>query len=174
MAINTIQGFNPSTTEPIDSRTVVADSGARFGIPIYNAYEGLLVFQKDTNELYSLIDTGSISSNAGWTLVGSGGSSGTSAFIATGSVTSSVNVTGDIFIIKSGSYNPFTVSNTGLTTISGSATNLFLIKNASNQAVLTVSQSGVVILATSSVSLTGTAPNGGIYFTSNSLFVGLD
>lgn len=95
-------------------------------------------------------------------------------FIATGSVTSSVNVTGDIFIIKSGSYNPFTVSSTGLTTISGSAANLFLIKNASNEPILTVSQSGVVILATSSISLTGTAPNGAIYFTSNSLFVGLD
>jgi hypothetical protein len=51
---------------------------------------------------------------------------------------------------------------------------LFLIKNASNQAVLTVSQSGVVILATSSVELSGPAPNGAIYFTSNSLFVGLD
>jgi hypothetical protein len=61
-----------------------------------------------------------------------------------------------------------------LTTISGSAANLFLIKNASNQAILTVSQSGVVILATSSVELTGTAPNGAIYFTSNALFVGLD
>jgi len=171
MAINTIQGFNPSTTEPIDSRTVVADSGARFGIPIYNAYEGLLVFQKDTNELYSLIDTGSISSNGGWQLVGSGAGS---TYMATGSVTASVDVTGDIFIIRSASYNPFTVSGTGLTTISGSATNLFLIKNASNQAVLTVSQSGVVILATSSVELSGPAPNGAIYFTSNSLFVGLD
>ena len=171
MAINTIQGFNPSTTEPIDSRTVVADSASRFGIPSYNAYEGLLVFQKDTNELYSLIDTGSISSNAGWTLVGARAGS---TFIATGSVTASVDVTGDIFIIRSASYNPFTVSGTGLTTISGSSANLFLIKNASNQPVLTVSQSGVVILATSSVELTGPAPNGAIYFTSNSLFVGLD
>lgn len=171
MAINTIQGFNPSTTEPIDSRTVVADSGARFGIPIYNAYEGLLVFQKDTNELYSLIDTGSISSNGGWQLIGTGAGS---TFMSTGSVTASVDVTGDIFIIRSASYNPFTVSGTGLTTISGSATNLFLIKNASNQPVLTVSQSGVVILATSSVELTNTAPNGAIYFTSNALFVGLD
>ena len=95
-------------------------------------------------------------------------------FIATGSVTASVNATGDIFIIKSGSYNPFTVSSTGLTTISGSATNLFLINNASNQPVLTVSQSGVLTLTTSSVVLTGTAPNGAIYFTSNYLFVGLD
>ena len=102
------------------------------------------------------------------------GSGGSGYSIATGSVTASVDVTGDIFIIRSASYNPFTVSNTGLTTISGSAANLFLIKNASNEPILTVSQSGVVILATSSVSLTGTAPNGGIYFTSNSLFVGLD
>lgn len=95
-------------------------------------------------------------------------------FMATGSVTASVDVTGDVFIIRSASYNPFTVSNTGLTTISGSATNLFLIKNASNEPILTVSQSGVVILATSSIELTNTAPNGAIYFTSNSLFVGLD
>ena len=95
-------------------------------------------------------------------------------FMATGSVTASVNVPGDIFIIKPGSYKPFTVSSTGLTTISGSATNLFLINNASNQPVLTVSQSGVLTLTTSSVVLTGTAPNGAIYFTSNSLFVGLD
>ena len=105
---------------------------------------------------------------------GFGAGGGTSTFIATGSVTASVDVTGDIFIIRSASYKPFTVSSTGLTTISGSSTNLFLIKNASNQPVLTVSQSGVVILATSSVELTGPAPNGAIYFTSNSLFVGLE
>ena len=105
---------------------------------------------------------------------GFGAGGGTSTFIATGSVTASVDVTGDIFIIRAASYKPFTVSSTGLTTISGSSTNLFLIKNASNQPVLTVSQSGVVILATSSVELTGPAPNGAIYFTSNSLFVGLE
>jgi hypothetical protein len=102
------------------------------------------------------------------------GTSGTGFFIATGSITASVGLTGDIFIIRSSSYNPFTVSSTGMATISGSAANLFLIKNAINQPVLTVSQSGVLTLATSSVVLTGTAPNGAIYFTSNSLYVGLD
>jgi hypothetical protein len=50
---------------------------------------------------------------------------------------------------------------------------IFLIKNAS-QTVFRVSQSGVVVLATQSVELTGTAPNGGIYFTSGSFFVGLE
>ena len=94
--------------------------------------------------------------------------------ISTGSVSASVNVTGDIFIVRSGSYSPFTVSSTGTTTISGSASNLFLIKGSLNQTILTVSQSGVVIFATQSAELTGTAPNGGLYFTSGNFFVGLD
>lgn len=50
---------------------------------------------------------------------------------------------------------------------------IFLIKNA-NQTILRVSQSGVVVIATQSVELPNPAPNGGIYFTSSSFFVGLD
>ena len=171
MAIILPSGFNITNVDPIDARFSVSNQTARLGFSAANVYEGLVVYQQDTNELYVLTDTGSYNSNAGWTVVGAG-AGGT--FIATGSVTASVDVSGDIFIIRSASYNPFTVSGTGLTTISGSASNLFLIKNASNQAVLTVSQSGVMILATSSTELTSTAPNGAIYFTSNSLFVGLD
>ena len=171
MAIILPSGFNITNVDPIDARFSVSNQTARLGFSAANVYEGLVVYQQDTNELYVLTNTGSYNSTGGWTLVGSGAGS---TFMATGSVTASVDVTGDIFIIKSASYNPFTVSSTGLTTISGSAANLFLIKNANNQAVLTVSQSGVLTLATSSVELTSTAPNGAIYFTSNSLFVGLD
>ena len=171
MAIILPSGFNILNNEPVDARFSVSNQTARLGFSAANVYEGLVVYQQDTNELYVLTNTGSYNSTGGWTLVGSGAGS---TFMATGSVTASVDVTGDIFIIRSASYNPFTVSGTGLTTISGSAANLFLIKNASNEPVLTVSQSGVVILATSSIELTGPAPNGAIYFTSNSLFVGLD
>ena len=171
MAIILPSGFNILNNEPVDARFSVSNQTARLGFSAANVYEGLVVYQQDTNELYVLTNTGSYNSTGGWTLVGSGAGS---TFMATGSVTASVDVTGDIFIIRSASYNPFTVSGTGLTTISGSAANLFLIKNASNEPVLTVSQSGVVILATSSIELTRPAPNGGIYFTSNSLFVGLD
>ena len=128
-----------------------------------------------SNYTSSLATSASYSLTASYALfAANGGGSSNTNQIATGSITASVDVTGDIFIIRSGSYNPFTVSNTGLTTISGSATNLFLIKNASNQPVLTVSQSGIVILATQSIDPTGTAPNGAIYFTSSSLFLGLD
>lgn len=62
----------------------------------------------------------------------------------------------------------------GSVAISSSAQNIFLIKNANNRNVLTVSQSGVVVLATQSIELTSAAPVGGIYFTSSSLFIGLE
>ncbi len=51
--------------------------------------------------------------------------------------------------------------------------NIFLIKRGTTT-ILTVTQSGVVILATQSAKLTGTAPVGGMYFTSGSFFVGLE
>ena len=63
---------------------------------------------------------------------------------------------------------------TGPQIISSSASNLFLIKNANNVSVLTVSQSGVVVLSTQSVELTDPAPVGGMYFTSSSFFIGVE
>lgn len=57
--------------------------------------------------------------------------------------------------------------------VDNSGTDIFLIKNGT-QTVFSVSQSGVVVVATQSVELTNPAPNGGIYFTSSSFFVGLD
>ena len=74
-----------------------------------------------------------------------------------------------------GSTFPFSGSAviTGSLEIRSNVNNIFLIKNFSNQPVLTVSQSGVIIIATQSAELTSTAPNGGMYFTSGSFFVGL-
>jgi hypothetical protein len=51
--------------------------------------------------------------------------------------------------------------------------NIFLITSASTD-LFAVSSSGVVVFATQSAELTNPAPNGGIYFTSSSFFVGLD
>jgi hypothetical protein len=117
----------------------------------------------------SLLGTASYALTASYVLNG-----GLTYAIVTGSITASVDVGNTIFFVKSSSYTPFSISNTGAVTISGSASNLLTVKNANNTNVLAVSQSGVVILATSSIELTGTAPNGGIYFTSSSLFIGLD
>ena len=63
---------------------------------------------------------------------------------------------------------------TGSLTIKSDVNDIFIIKNFNNQPILTVSQSGVIVIATQSVDLTGSAPNGGMYFTSGSFFVGLD
>jgi len=63
---------------------------------------------------------------------------------------------------------------TGSLQIKSDINDIFLIKNFNNEPILTVSQSGVVVFATQSVELTGPAPNGAIYFTSESFFVGLD
>jgi len=81
------------------------------------------------------------------------------------------------FALNGGGGNTFPFSGSAIITgsleIKSDASNIFLIKNFSNQPILTVSQSGVIVLATQSVELTGFAPNGGLYFTSSSLFVGL-
>ena len=63
---------------------------------------------------------------------------------------------------------------TGSLEIKSNVNDIFIIKNFAGNNILTVSQSGVVVLATQSAELTNPAPNGGIYFTSSSFFVGLD
>ena len=90
--------------------------------------------------------------------------------IASGSVSASVNISGNIFLIKSSSVNFLTItSNT--TTLQN---DLFLIKNSSGQTTFTLSQS-IVYYATQSAPLSNaTALAGGIYFTSSSFYVGLE
>lgn len=65
------------------------------------------------------------------------------------------------------------VSGSIMAQVDNTGDNIFLIKNGA-QTVFSVSQSGVVVIATQSIELTNPAPNGGIYFTSSSFFVGLD
>lgn len=68
---------------------------------------------------------------------------------------------------------PFRISTGSISASVNIGSTIFLITN-NNVPVLTVSQSGIVTLATQSIDPTGTAPNGAIYFTSSSLFIGLD
>ena len=82
------------------------------------------------------------------------------------------------FALNGGGGNIFPFSGsaviTGSLEIKSDVNNIFLIKNFNNQNILTVSQSGVIIIATQSAELTSPAPNGGMYFTSGSFFVGLN
>jgi len=74
MPINLTTGFKVLNNEPIDTRVSVENQSARLGFNSLNAYEGMLVYQKDNNKVYVLTDTGSINSSAGWTEIGIGGS----------------------------------------------------------------------------------------------------
>jgi hypothetical protein len=76
-------------------------------------------------------------------------------------ITGSLNLTGSLAV-------------TGSVGITSTANDIFIIKKSNGQPILTVSQSGVIVIATQSAELTNLAPYGGIYFTSSSFFVGLD
>jgi hypothetical protein len=98
----------------------------------------------------------------------------------------SYNITGSLFGTSSyatfaltasyalnSSGDPFRISTGSISASVNVGSTIFLITN-NNIPVFTVSQSGVVILATQSINPIDPAPNGGIYFTSSSLYVGLD
>ena len=89
-------------------------------------------------------------------------------------ITASVTTGPDLFLITSGSATLFSITSQGSTTISSSASEIFLIRNQSGNTLFQVSQSGVVVFSTQSIDLSGNAPAGGVYFTSDSLYIGLE
>jgi hypothetical protein len=101
--------------------------------------------QLRTGSYYDI--TASFAYTSSVSLSGSTGPVSAGSFIASGHVTGSVSTGPSAFLLTSASYN-----------------------------LLEITKTGVMILATQSVDPpTGSvAPNGGIYFTSSSLFVGLD
>ena len=82
MPITLPSGFQITSKDPIDSRITVADQAARLAFSEVNVYNGLVVYQRDTEELYVLNDTGSWDSNSGWSLVGSGGGGGDIEYVS--------------------------------------------------------------------------------------------
>lgn len=95
-----------------------------------------------------------------------------SNFLVTGStIFNAIQGETNIVTVRSGSANYLTINTASFLDI---YSNLFNVRNlTTQQPVLTVSQS-IVQIATHSIDPTGTAPNGGLYFTSTSFYVGLD
>ena len=133
------------------------------------------------NNFTSSYNTGSFTGSFIGTFVGDGsGLTGLPNSQWTSSFDGSISRESDVFVI--GSFNVtnqtgtslFLINSQGVTTIQSTAANIFLVQNQNSVNILTVSQSGVIVVATQSVELNNPAPNGAIYFTSNSFFVGLD
>ena len=94
------------------------------------------------------------------------------AAITTGSIFASVDVDiNNLFLIKSGSSTYFNIASNSNTTV---YSDLFIIKNfTTQQPILTVSQS-IVQFATQSLAPTGITTAGSIWFTSSSMYIGLE
>ena len=121
MAIILPSGFNITNIDPIDSRFTVATQAARLGFSAANVYNGLIVFQQDTNELYVLTNTGSYNSVTGWQLIGTP----TGSFATTGSN----RFNGDQIISGSLSIKS-TSTGSIINTINLSGSNVFQVTNA--------------------------------------------
>ena len=72
-----------------------------------------------------------------------------------------------------GNGTPFRISTGSISASVDIGSTIFLIKSASRD-ILSIDNTGIITLSTQSTTLTSPAPNGGIYFTSTSFFVGLD
>jgi hypothetical protein len=77
------------------------------------------------------------------------------------------------YAMNGGGGTPFRISTGSISASVNIGSTIFLIKSASTD-ILSINNTGIITLATQSSQLTTPAPNGGIYFTSNSFFVGLD
>ena len=95
--------------------------------------------------------------------------------IGTGSISASVNVGPTVFTITSASSTLFSLSNSGSITLNatGSVPHFFLITSGSKN-VFKINNEGTVENKVFENSYVPTAQYGGIYFTSQSIYVGLD
>ena len=66
MAIILPGGFQITNNEAVDSRLSVTNQAARLGFSAANVYEGLLVYQQDTDEIYVLTDATDPTDNNNW------------------------------------------------------------------------------------------------------------
>ena len=158
-----------NSTAPLDAKFLVADANERFFFAPGLAYEGLLVYQQDTSELYVLEDKSNIGNSNGWRKIeaGDGGE-------PTGSNTEIQFNDNDNF----GASPRLTFGKTdGLLRVSGSfeitgsdVSDSFIIKSGSNFNAFKVNNEGVSVLG--DFQYTPTAQDGGIMYSSSNLYVG--
>ena len=94
-------GLNVAAFYPVDYRFVFANATDRLALSWYAAYEGLITYQQDTQELYVLINKGpegapTIGQNSSWRLVGGGsGTNYAAEWAFTNTLNQSFAFTGD-------------------------------------------------------------------------------
>ena len=98
MAIILPGGFNITNSDPVDARITVADQTARLSFSVANVYEGLVVFQRDTNQLYVLTDSVNPENNDSWALISAAQEGAALAGISAGSGLSGGGSSGNVSV----------------------------------------------------------------------------
>lgn len=172
MAISIPQGFTVINTDSIDTRMLVPDSASRLSTSSYdefNSFHGLLVYQQDTNELYSLLDPYAADQDSSWKLLTVSGSLSPGGDNNEVQFNNNGEFDGDPRFLFTGSTGRLQLS--GSFEITGSSnTDIFIIKSSSLE-TFKVNNEGIIVLG--NLSYTPTAVEGGIYYSSDNFFVGV-
>lgn len=172
MAIILPGGFNITNNEPADARFSVSSSIARYGISSANIYEGLTVYERDTNRYYVLVDTSNVANASGWREISTGNEFSGSSVIGSDllnihSITGSVGITGSLTLQNSdldvsGSFN-----------LSLDGISKYFSIDVNGDEKVRVNSEGVFQLI--SQSSTPTAVEGGIYYGNDyNLYLGVN
>lgn len=166
-----MSNIGPINIIPDNNQVVLQDNNRTITVVDSNANANVDVTQPITSVVQIL--TGPIGpKGASFPYTGSAGITGSLFLIGQGSFTSLPSyTTSDFFLVRNATTTLKVIDGIQVTSSAEIPLQIF---NSSNNNLLQISQSGVVILATSSVILTGTAPNGAIYFTSSSFYVGIE
>ena len=192
MAIILPGGFNITNNDPVDARITVADQTARLSFSIANVYEGLVIFQRDTNQLYVLTDSLNPGDNISWALISAAQEGAALAGISAGSGLSGGGSSGNVSVSLDTGSNHFITgvidlnifqdmgsyySTTNELQVTGSLT---LRKDDSGDALsiyngdtktFGISNEGVILMTTQSA--TPVVQKGGMYLDENyNLFIG--
>ena len=170
MAIILPGGFNITNNEPADVRFSVTGSAARYGLSAANIYEGLTVYERDTNRYYILVDTSNVSNENGWKQISTGNLLSGSSVLGSDllnihSITGSVGITGSLTLTNSD------LQLTGSLGISLTGASKYFNIEVDGEEKLRVNSEGIFQLI--SQSSVPTAVEGGIYYGSdNNLYLG--
>jgi len=79
---------------PIDNRIVVENAAGRAEIPLYAQYEGLICYQKDTNTIHVLTQTGVGAAGQAWSILTTANNAETFPFTGSAIMSGSLSVIG--------------------------------------------------------------------------------
>ena len=172
MAIILPGGFTITNNEPSDARFSVANATARYALSSANIYEGLTVYEQDTNRYYVLIDTSNVTNTLGWNEIATGNSFSGSSVLGSDilnlhSITGSVNITGSL------SLNHSDLTLTGSLGIDLTGISKYFNISIDGEEKIKVNNEGVLQLF--SQSATPTAVEGGLYYGNDfNLYLGVN